>query len=212
MHPAPSIIIFTTLSGLGFGMLAYLGFSFDAPKGWAAFWFFLIAFALAVGGLVSSTFHLGHPERAIKAFSQWRSSWLSREGVLAVASLLVMGLYAFALVFFGILAYIAIIRWRDRKWIEQRFGTRNLLAMSFGVNYFGQATEPGKPRRSSGFLLLLPDCLFYRSRVKKVELEIPGSRIARVYHDRTHKGIDLHTSLVKVDFISSTIVMVQIHV
>ncbi|MEE4263977.1 MAG: hypothetical protein V2I56_14905, partial [Desulfobacteraceae bacterium] len=75
--------------------------------------------------------------------------------------------------------------------------------MSFGVNYFGQATEPGKPRRSAGFLLLLPDRLFYRSRVKKIELEIPCSRIARVYHDRSHKGVDLHTSLVKIDFINS---------
>ena len=101
MHPAPSIIVFTVLSGMGFGMLAFLGFSLDAPTGWAAFWFFLIAYALAVGGLVSSTFHLGHPERALKAFSQWRSSWLSREGVLAVATLVVMGLYAFLLVFFG---------------------------------------------------------------------------------------------------------------
>ena len=107
-----------------------------------------------------------------------------------------------ATVFFGILAYIAIIRWRDRKWIEKRFGSQNLLAMSFGVNYFGKASEPGKPSRSSGFLLLLPDSLFYRSRVKKTELEIPGSRIARVYHDRTHKGVDLHTSLVKIDFIN----------
>ena len=101
MHPAPSIIVFTVLSGMGFGMLAFLGFSLDAPTGWGAFWFFLIAYALAVGGLVSSTFHLGHPERALKAFSQWRSSWLSREGVLAVATLVVMGLYAFLLVFFG---------------------------------------------------------------------------------------------------------------
>ena len=108
-----------------------------------------------------------------------------------------------AIVFFGILAYIAIIRWRDRKWIDQRFGSQSLRAMSFGVNYFGQATEPDKPRRCSGFLLLLPDSLFYRSRVKKIELEIPGSRIARVYHDRTHKGVDLHTSLVKIDFINS---------
>ena len=108
-----------------------------------------------------------------------------------------------ALVFFGILAYIVIIRWRDRKWIDARFGSQNLRAMSFGVNYFGQATEPGKPRRSSGFLLLLPDRLFYRSRVKKIELEIPGDRIARVYHERTHKGVDLHTSLVKIDFINS---------
>jgi len=108
-----------------------------------------------------------------------------------------------ALVFFGILAYIAIIRWRDRQWIEERFGNQNLRAMSFGVNYFGRATEPGKPRRSSGFLLLLPDSLFYRSRVKKIELEIPGSRIARVYHERAHKGVDLHMSLVKIDFINA---------
>ena len=108
-----------------------------------------------------------------------------------------------ALVFFGILAYIAIIRWRDRKWIDERFGSRNLQAMSFGVNFFCTATEPGKPRRSSGFLLLLPDRLFYRSRVKKIELEIPANRIARVYHDRSHKGVDLHMSLVKIDFLNA---------
>jgi len=100
MHPAPSIILFTTLSGLGFGMLAFLGLDVPAPRGWSAFWFFLIAFALSVGGLLASTFHLGHPERAIKAFNQWRSSWLSREGVLAVATLVLMGLYAIGLVFF----------------------------------------------------------------------------------------------------------------
>ena len=101
MHPAPSIILFTVLSGLGFGMLAFLGFDQNAPTGWIAFWFFLIANVLAVGGLLSSTFHLGHPERAVKAFTQWRSSWLSREGVLSVAALMVMGLYAFGLVFFN---------------------------------------------------------------------------------------------------------------
>ncbi|MBT7147996.1 MAG: dimethyl sulfoxide reductase anchor subunit [Rhodospirillales bacterium] len=42
--------------------------------------------ALVSAGLLSSTFHLGHPERAWRAFSQWRSSWLSREGVLAVVT------------------------------------------------------------------------------------------------------------------------------
>ena len=108
-----------------------------------------------------------------------------------------------ALVFFGIIAYIAWVRWRDRKWIEERFGGHKILAMSFGVNYFGQASQPGSPRKSSGFLLLLSDRLFYRSRLKKVELEIPASSIARVYHDRSHKGINLHQSLVKIDFINS---------
>jgi DMSO reductase anchor subunit len=101
MHPAPSVIIFTTLSGLGFGLLFFLGFGMPDVTGWTAFWFFVIGYVLAVGGLISSTFHLGHPERAWKAFSQWRSSWLSREGICAVAALLVMALYGAGLVFFN---------------------------------------------------------------------------------------------------------------
>ncbi len=107
-----------------------------------------------------------------------------------------------AAVFFGVIAYIAWIRWRDRRWIDERFGSDKIIAMSFGVNYFGSATEPGAPRKSSGFLILLPDRLFYRSRVKKLELEIPAASIARVYHDKSHKGVDLHQSLVKIDFIN----------
>lgn len=101
MHPAPSVIIFTSLSGLGFGLLFFLGLGFPPVTGWVAFFFYLLAYALAVGGLISSTFHLGRPERAIKAFTQWRSSWLSREGWCAVAALIIMGLYALGAVFFG---------------------------------------------------------------------------------------------------------------
>ncbi len=108
-----------------------------------------------------------------------------------------------AVVFFGIMAYIAWIRWRDRKWIDERFGNDKIVAISFGVNYFGSATEPGSPRRSSGFLILLNDRMFYRSRFKKLELEIPAARIDRVYHDKTHKGVNLHQSLVKIDFVNS---------
>ncbi|MEO3414428.1 DmsC/YnfH family molybdoenzyme membrane anchor subunit [Roseovarius sp. CAU 1744] len=102
MHPAPSVIVFTTLSGLGFGLLFFLGLGLPDVSGWVAFVFFAMGFGLAVGGLLASTFHLGHPERAIKAFSQWRSSWLSREGVAAVAALLVMGLYAALLIFLDV--------------------------------------------------------------------------------------------------------------
>lgn len=109
MHPAASVIIFTTLSGAGFGMLAWLGVDPSPYTGWGAFWYYLVAFALAVGGLVSSTFHLGHPERALKAFTQWRTSWLSREGVCSVAALVVMGLYAAGLIFLG--EQFAILGW-----------------------------------------------------------------------------------------------------
>lgn len=99
MHPAPSVILFTTLSGLGFGLLFFLGLGFPAVSGWVAFVFFAIAYGLAVGGLMASTFHLGHPERAWKAFTQWKTSWLSREGWCAVLALVVMGLYAIGVVF-----------------------------------------------------------------------------------------------------------------
>ena len=99
MHPAPSVIIFTSLTGLGFGLLVFLGLGLPDTSGVVAFVFFAIAYLLAIGGLISSTFHLGRPERAIKAFSQWRSSWLSREAWLAVASLFVMAVYGAGLVF-----------------------------------------------------------------------------------------------------------------
>jgi DMSO reductase anchor subunit len=101
MHPAPSVILFTVLSGLGFGFLAFLGFGSSNAVGWSAFAQYFVAFGLAVSGLLASVFHLGNPKNAIKAFSQWRSSWLSREGILAVASLLLMGLYALAAIFWG---------------------------------------------------------------------------------------------------------------
>ncbi|MCV2893405.1 dimethyl sulfoxide reductase anchor subunit family protein [Lentibacter sp. XHP0401] len=102
MHPAPSVIAFTTLSGLGFGLLAFLGIGLPPVTGWVAFVFFFLGYALAVGGLLASVAHLANPKNAIKAFSQWRSSWLSREGIVAVFALLVMTVFAIALIFFGV--------------------------------------------------------------------------------------------------------------
>ena len=95
MHPAISVIFFTVTSGAGFGLVAMIGAGYPLPGGLAAAFFIpLLAAVFCVAGLVSSTFHLGHPERAWRAFSQWRSSWLSREGVMSVATLILFGLYA----------------------------------------------------------------------------------------------------------------------
>jgi sulfite dehydrogenase (quinone) subunit SoeC len=88
MNPAYSVILFTTASGAGYGLLALLGFvGFNhGPASNPIFG--IVAMVIALGlitiGLLSSTFHLGHPERAWRAFSQWRSSWLSREGAASV--------------------------------------------------------------------------------------------------------------------------------
>ena len=107
-----------------------------------------------------------------------------------------------ALIFFGIMAYIVWIRRQDRRWIEQRFGLNRVRMMSFGVNFYGCASEPGKPGRSSGFLLLTRDEVFFRSRIAKREIVIPGRAIRRVYHDNAHKGEALHQSVMKIDFIN----------
>ncbi|GAB4258972.1 MAG: dimethyl sulfoxide reductase anchor subunit [Pararhodobacter sp.] len=98
MHPAPSLILFTTLSGLGFGLLAFLGLGVIEPVGLRAFLWFATGYGLATLGLAVSAFHLGRPERALRAFSQWRSSWLSREAVLSVGALLFLAPHALALI------------------------------------------------------------------------------------------------------------------
>jgi DMSO reductase anchor subunit len=88
MHPAYSVILFTTASGAGYGLLALLGLVGISHGEASSLAFGLTAMVIALGlitvGLLSSTFHLGHPERAWRALSQWRSSWLSREGVAAI--------------------------------------------------------------------------------------------------------------------------------
>ena len=60
-----------------------------------------LALGLVSVGLLSSTLHLGHPERAWRAVSQWRSSWLSREGVMALITYLPALIFASGWVFFG---------------------------------------------------------------------------------------------------------------
>jgi DMSO reductase anchor subunit len=59
----------------------------------------IVALGLITAGLLSSTAHLGHPERAWRAVTQWRSSWLSREGIMALFTYgpaLIFGLAWFA--------------------------------------------------------------------------------------------------------------------
>ncbi|MGY6707239.1 MAG: dimethyl sulfoxide reductase anchor subunit family protein [Rhizobiaceae bacterium] len=99
MHPALSIIVFTTASGLGYGLAAVLGLGLLDPAAWSTKIAHVLALVLIAGGLVSSTLHLGNPQRAWRAFSQWRTSWLSREGVLAVITFVPLTLNAFAVIF-----------------------------------------------------------------------------------------------------------------
>jgi sulfite dehydrogenase (quinone) subunit SoeC len=95
MNPAFSVIVFTTLSGAGYGLLAWTalfalaGSVRDAPlPSGPLLAATLLALALVTVGLLSSLAHLGKPGRAWRAVSQWRTSWLSREGVAALLTYL----------------------------------------------------------------------------------------------------------------------------
>ena len=69
-------------------MLAWLGvlnaLRLLPPSPWFGVAAIFVALALSTVGLLASTLHLGHPERAWRSISQWRTSWLSREGVMAL--------------------------------------------------------------------------------------------------------------------------------
>lgn len=90
MHPAFSVIFLTTLIGVSQGLFTALmvGQAYDLADPQIDFGnnFYAIGALLALlfcgGGLIASFFHLGHPERAWRTVSQWRTSWLSREVIM----------------------------------------------------------------------------------------------------------------------------------
>ena len=94
MHPAYSVILFTVASGAGYGLFIWLALiGIFAPdlitsgilSPLLMVGLCVLSLGLVTVGLFSSLTHLGHPERAWRAISQWRSSWLSREGLFALA-------------------------------------------------------------------------------------------------------------------------------
>ena len=103
MHPAYSVIVFTTASGAGYGLLIWLaiaaGLKLVPRDPMLGFVGMGVALALITTGLLASTFHLGRPERAWRALSQWRSSWLSREGIAAIVTYLPAAALGLAWVF-----------------------------------------------------------------------------------------------------------------
>jgi sulfite dehydrogenase (quinone) subunit SoeC len=122
MRPALSILLFTTLSGSGLGLLAWLGFVLafvdTAPAAGPLLQAFAVGAALTALGLLCSLGHLGQPQRAWRALSQWRSSWLSREGVLS-------------LLLFPVVALAAWLAWRDAGvWVSVLGAVLIVLALA----------------------------------------------------------------------------------
>jgi DMSO reductase anchor subunit len=99
MHPAWSILLFTTTAGASQGLVVVLALACLAglPLGGAFLGSALaVAAVLLVLALVASFFHLGHPGRAWRAALMWRTSWMSREVIVLPAFIGVVVLWALA--------------------------------------------------------------------------------------------------------------------
>ncbi|MEM9145354.1 MAG: DmsC/YnfH family molybdoenzyme membrane anchor subunit [Pseudomonadota bacterium] len=104
MTPAPSLVVFTVLSGLGLGLIVWIGLGFGPSDAEAPLfaWLASLGALVATGaGGVASAGHLARPDRAWRAFSQWRSSWLSREACLLVLTAGLFVVYAAVWVVLG---------------------------------------------------------------------------------------------------------------
>ena len=105
MRPAFSVIFLTTLIGAAQGLFIVLcaadlaarltGAVIRPPDALHAAGGAL-AFVLLAAGLAASFFHLGHPERAWRTASQWRTSWLSREVIALPVFMLLVALHGVA--------------------------------------------------------------------------------------------------------------------
>ncbi|MFP4243502.1 MAG: dimethyl sulfoxide reductase anchor subunit family protein [Ectothiorhodospira sp.] len=90
MHPALSVIFFTVLSGAGYGLFSLVAVlqltgGYPPPSGGEVVLQLGAALVLITAGLLSSSLHLHNPKNAWRAFLRVHTSWLSREGLLAVA-------------------------------------------------------------------------------------------------------------------------------
>ncbi|MEY2618982.1 MAG: hypothetical protein RL522_1984 [Pseudomonadota bacterium] len=114
MHPAFSILFFTTLSGVGQGLVVALALAQIAGIAMAG-GFVLGSLALAgtllVAGLVASFFHLGHKRRAWRAVLMWRTSWMSREVIVLPAFIALVGVWGLALAMQGSSTWLRVLPW-----------------------------------------------------------------------------------------------------
>src|SRR5450432_2693132 len=87
MKPTFSIVFFTVISGAGLGLLSLLALADVCPVDTlpkrAYTTGIALSLALIVIGLAATVLHLAKPSNAWRAFSRFRTSWLSREAVFA---------------------------------------------------------------------------------------------------------------------------------
>jgi DMSO reductase anchor subunit len=98
MHPAFSILFFTTLAGSAQGLVVALALASLLGVAMAPGFLLsslLVAELMLLAGLGASFLHLGRKARAWRAVLMWRTSWMSREVIVLPAFIALVGLWTF---------------------------------------------------------------------------------------------------------------------
>lgn len=118
MHPAFSILFFTTLAGSAQGLVVALALASLLGVPMAPDFLLLalsVAEVLLLAGLAASFLHLGQKMRAWRAVAMWRTSWMSREVILLPAFIALVGVWTLtawagsAAAWTGLLPVLAIV-------------------------------------------------------------------------------------------------------
>jgi DMSO reductase anchor subunit len=139
MHAALSVIVFTVLSGAGLGAFAIvaaddlwralgarsglfgaLAARVDPLQPWNAA--AMLALLLVIAGLCASVLHLANPRNAWRSAARFRTSWLSREAV-------------FALAFIAVATLDLVLRWRGAGAVPRGVAAVLSLALAWTVIY-----------------------------------------------------------------------------
>ena len=99
-------------------------------------------------------------------------------------------------IFMAVIAFLAVIRQIETRRIFTKFSKDEVLMLSFGVNFFGVDSEPGRPDKSSGALVLTKEGLYYRARYAKREFFIPGQNLVKLEVIEYLKGRPLNQKAV----------------
>jgi DMSO reductase anchor subunit len=100
MNPAFSVVAFTTLAGAAQGLVVALALAVLARLPMTPAFLahgLVVAIVLLGAALAASFLHLGRPERAWRAATMWRTSWLSREVIVLPTFIALVALWWLAL-------------------------------------------------------------------------------------------------------------------
>jgi hypothetical protein len=107
------------------------------------------------------------------------------------------------LLFMAVVIAVAHIRNVESRRIREKYRQDEILLSSYGVQFFGVESEPGKPLKSTGTLVMTKDEIYYRAKFLRREITIPGKAITSISVVDMFKNKLTYVKIIAINFINS---------